>query len=105
MMSCTARKYRHCVLARLLLVVTLLGLGCEYASGQVDAQFTQYWAAPTYYNPAAAGNLDSIHITGGSRAQWVGIKHAPLTFVALGDMPFKFLNKRWGTGVSEHGSL
>lgn len=100
MMNCTARKYRHRVLARLLLVVALLGGGCGEASGQVDAQFTQYWAAPTYYNPAAAGNLDSIHITGGSRAQWVGIKHAPLTFVALGDMPFKFLNKRWGTGVS-----
>lgn len=55
---------------------------------------------PGYYNPSAIGNTDYIHITLGSRAQWVGIKHAPLSFVGLADMPFKFLNKRFATGVS-----
>lgn len=69
------------------------------AIAQSDVQLTQYWATPTYYNPAAAGNLDSIHVTIGSRLQWVGVKHAPITLLAMGDMPFKFLEKRWGTGV------
>ena len=67
---------------------------------QVDNQYTQYYMVPGYYNPSAIGNTDYIHITLGSRAQWVGIKHAPLSFVGLADMPFKFLNKRFATGVS-----
>lgn len=66
---------------------------------QNDAQFTQYWAVPAYYNPAALGNVDFIHITAGSRLQWLGIKNAPMTFTAMADMPFKFLGRRWGTGV------
>jgi len=72
------------------------------ARAQVDAQLTQYWAVPAYYNPSAAGNIDFIHITAGSRLQWVGIHHAPMSFMALGDMPFRFFNNRWGTGVSIH---
>ena len=73
---------------------------------QIDAQLTQYWAVPAYYNPAATGNTDYIHISGGSRVQWLGVKHAPLSFLLLGDMPFKFLNKRWGVGVSlQHESI
>lgn len=67
---------------------------------QVDAQYTQYWAVPGYYNPSAIGNSDYIRVTAGSRAQWVGIHHAPLSFVGLADMPFKFLEKRWATGVA-----
>lgn len=67
---------------------------------QVDNQYTQYYMVPGYYNPSAIGNTDYIHVTVGSRAQWVGIKHAPLSFVGLADMPFKFLNKRFATGVA-----
>ena len=32
------------------------------AMAQSDALFSQYWALPSYYNPAAAGNSDSIKI-------------------------------------------
>lgn len=67
---------------------------------QVDNQYTQYYSVPGYYNPSAIGNADYIHVTVGSRAQWVGIKHAPLSFVGLADMPFKLLGKRFATGVS-----
>ena len=69
------------------------------ANAQIDAQFTHYWATPAYYNAAATGDIDFIHVTAGSRLQWIGIKHAPMTFLAMGDMPFKFLNRRWGTGI------
>jgi type IX secretion system PorP/SprF family membrane protein len=69
------------------------------AQAQIDAQLTQYWALPSYYNPAAIGNVDFIHITAGSKLQWLGVKHAPMDFFAMADMPFKFLNRRWGVGL------
>lgn len=70
------------------------------ARGQVDPQFTQYYAVPTYYNAAATGQSDFIRIRGGSRLQWVGIKNAPKAFLLTADMPFKLFNKRFGTGVT-----
>lgn len=69
------------------------------AKAQVDAQLTQYWAVPSYYNPSSIGNVDYVHITAGSKLQWLGVKHAPMDFFALADMPFKFLNRRWGVGL------
>lgn len=69
------------------------------ASAQIDAQFTQYFEVPSYYNAAAVGNTDYLRIRGGSRLQWVGIPKAPKTFLITADMPFKFLNKRFGTGL------
>ena len=85
----------------ILPLLTALWLTIAFeATAQVDAQLTQYWAVPTYYNPAAAGGTDFIHVSAGARLQWVGIKHAPMTFMALADMPFKLLDRRWGTGVS-----
>ncbi|MFI3239355.1 MAG: PorP/SprF family type IX secretion system membrane protein [Bacteroidales bacterium] len=67
--------------------------------GQVDAQFTQYWAIPNYYNPGATGTTDFIKIIGGSRMQWVGMTNAPSTFVVAADSPLKLLGKRVGVGV------
>lgn len=84
---------------RLVSLLVLALAGMLHAGAQNDAQLTQYWNVPNYYNPAAIGNIDYIHINGGSRLQWVGIKHAPMSFIALGDMPFKFMNRRWGVGV------
>lgn len=93
------------VLRGLLPVLFLLFLAGT-AHGQTDAQLTQYWAVPTLYNPASAGSAtpgngpsDLIRIRGGARLQWLGIERAPKSFMATADMPFKFLNKRWGVGV------
>ena len=86
-------------LRRVVLMALLAALHCATSWGQIDPQFTQYWAVPSYYNAGAIGNIDSIHATIGSRLQWVGIRHAPMTFVGLADMPFKFLDRRWGAGV------
>lgn len=88
------RTYRQLVV---LLVIVLAGM--QHALCQTDAQLTQYWNVPNYYNPAAIGRIDYIHVNAGSRLQWVGIKHAPMSFIATGDMPFKFMNRRWGVGV------
>lgn len=69
------------------------------AGAQVDAQFTQYFEVPTYYNPGAIGATDFLKIRGGSRMQWVGIPKAPKTFLVTADMPLKLFNKRFGVGL------
>ncbi len=90
---------RHIVL-RLFIAAWAMLLSCEAAWSQIDAQYTQYWAVPAYYNPGAVGQTDFVHMTAGARLQWVGIKNAPMTFSVLADMPFKFLGRRWGAGVN-----
>ena len=82
-----------------LLAGILAAIATIAAKAQTDAQFTQYWAVQNYYNPAAIGTTDNISIKAGSRVQWLGIDNAPMSFNALGDMPFKFIGKRFGTGL------
>ena len=77
----------------------LVVFGITTSKGQTDAQFTQYFEVPTYYNPAAVGQTDFIKIRGGGRLQWLGIHGAPKSFLATADSPFKVLGKRIGAGV------
>ena len=90
------QRYIKILLFSLAMLVAAHGF---QAAAQMDAQLTQYWAVPSYYNPSSIGNVDYIHITAGSKLQWLGVKHAPMNFLAMADMPFKFLGKRWGTGL------
>lgn len=82
--------------AMAVLAVWLVAYG---AAAQTDAQFSQYFEVPNYYNAAAIGTTDLLKIRGGARLQWLGIKHAPQTFLVAADMPFKFIGKRWGVGL------
>lgn len=66
---------------------------------QTDAQLTQYFEVPTYYNPAATGSSDHLRIRAGSRLQWLGIDNAPLTFLGVADTKLKLLNKFVGVGI------
>lgn len=68
-------------------------------SAQSDAQFSQYYEVPSYYNPSAIGQTDFLRIRGGMRMQWVGIDGAPRDFVGTADMPLKLLGKRFAIGV------
>ena len=74
-------------------VVTLCALA------QTDAAFSHFWVGKSYYNPAVAGDDNVIHMTLGSRMQWVDFKHAPMTFFLTVDMPYKLLEQRLGLGV------
>lgn len=67
---------------------------------QTDPLYSQSWALPTLYNPAAAGSTDFLRIRGAGRLQWVGIENAPKSFTAAADIPFKLFNRRWGGGVN-----
>ena len=82
------------------LLATLLALlATIVAHAQFDTQLSQYWAMPAYYNPAATGTTDYLHIGGGTRLQWIGIPKAPKAFLAGADMPVKLMDKRIGVGV------
>ncbi|MDE5814053.1 MAG: PorP/SprF family type IX secretion system membrane protein, partial [Muribaculaceae bacterium] len=85
------------------LIAVVLGLFSLLPSGawaQSDPLYTQAWALPTLYNPAAAGSTDWLRIRGAARMQWVGIKNAPKSFTGAADIPFKLLGRRWGGGVN-----
>ena len=71
----------------------------QSASGQTDAQLSQYYAAPTLYNPAAVGQTDNLRIRAGARLQWIGIDNAPRSFLGAADMPVKIGSKRIGVGL------
>ncbi len=87
---------------RYILVMSVLAISAITTTSvvaQVDAQFTQYWAVPNYYNPAAVGNTDFLNIVGGTRMQWVGMPDAPNTFLVSADMPYMLFKKKVGFGV------
>jgi type IX secretion system PorP/SprF family membrane protein len=82
-----------------LILALLMTLTAVTVDAQTDAQFSQYYEVPTFYNPAAIGSIDYIRVRGGARLQWVGIDNAPQSFLGTADMPFKVLGKRFGVGV------
>ena len=57
------------------------------AVAQVDAQYSQYWALPTFYNAASAGRTDKLNLLATTRQQWIGMPDAPKTFMVCADMP------------------
>lgn len=80
-------------------VVIAACLSAASVSAQTDAQFSQYYEVPSYFNPSAIGQTDFLRIRGGMRMQWVGIDGAPKDFVATADMPLKIMGKRFAVGV------
>lgn len=84
---------------RILAVAAALLAGAAAARAQMDAQFSQYYEVPAYYNPAAAGVTDYLRVRGGTRIQWVGIENAPRTIAMTADMPLKLFKKKFGVGL------
>ena len=84
---------------RLFLQLIILLGGMNVAYGQYDAQFSQYWMAMGYYNPAVAGNTDNINLFALHRQQWIGIEGAPKSFFVSADMPLTFGKTTHGVGV------
>lgn len=95
-------KALHYISLRIIALFAIITLFVPQAKSQVDAQFSQYWAIPGYYNPAAIGRTDFIDIHAAGKLQWVGIDNAPQILTAQADMPFKLLEKRLGAGLVLH---
>lgn len=91
----------HRFISRLSLICTVLAIltASVTANAQTDAQFSQYYEVPSFFNPSAIGLTDFLRIRGGMRMQWVGIDNAPRDFVATADMPLKLMGKRLAVGV------
>ncbi len=87
-------------LLRVATACTVCMLVVSTSKAQDTPLYTDAWALPTLYNPAAVGSTDWLRIRGAGRMQWVGIENAPKSFTAAADIPFKFLGKRWGGGVN-----
>ena len=85
---------------RLLPLFLCLIFALTARAEMVDPSLTQYFQAPSLFNPAAAGSTDLMRIRVGSRMQWSGIDGAPRDFLATADVPFKLINRRWGAGVA-----
>ncbi len=86
---------------RFILLFTIFTSTCVnglYA--QWDAQLSQYWSVKTYYNPAFAGETANMESTLLHRRQWVGFENAPVSSMMLMNMPFSFMGKTHGVGVS-----
>ena len=84
---------------RLLVTMALAVVVTLGAMAQADPDFSHFWVGKSYYNPAAAGEISAIHMTLGSRMQWVDFKHAPMNFYLTVDAPYKLLGQRLGIGV------
>ena len=90
---------RYYEIKRLLAAMALCVVVTLCVHAQSDAALSHFWVGRGYYNPAAAGEFNAIHLTLGSRMQWVEFKRAPMNFFITGDMPYKLMNHRLGLGV------
>ena len=96
-MDKSLNKFRAIAIASVCILASLLP---AVSRGQSDPLYSQAWALPTLYNPASVGSTDFLRIRGAARLQWVGIENAPKSFTGAADIPFKFLERRWGGGVN-----
>jgi type IX secretion system PorP/SprF family membrane protein len=85
---------------QLLFPLILLVIWPDSSQAQYDAQFSQYFLAMGYYNPAGAGTGDDLYVTGLHRQQWIGMPGAPQTTFIYLDMPYSLNRIRAGVGLS-----
>lgn len=83
---------------RLILFASLL-FSFLPGKAQFDVQFSQYWGLMGYYNPAYAGQTDKLNIAGSYSQQLMGFTNAPKSMYFGADMPFKFVEKKFGVGA------
>lgn len=77
------------------IIIALLSLSC-YALLAQDPQFTQFYAAPMFLNPAFSGLTYEHRFTANYRNQWPGIKTAYSTYMASYDYNISNLNSGIG---------
>ena len=88
---------------QLFLFIIILS-GPAYA--QQDPQFSMPYFNQLFFNPATTGSRNCISATVAGRAQWVGLKGAPITWTFGLDMPFAFGKTRQnaiGFGIVGYG--
>jgi type IX secretion system PorP/SprF family membrane protein len=82
------------------LTIFLITVCARTLQAQYDAQFSQYFHAMGYYNPAVAGLSGNLDAAALYRVQWLGFgQSSPKTLFATANMPFRFMNREHGAGV------
>lgn len=84
---------------RILYICLLLGMVALRARAQYDPSFTNYWAVPSFYNPAATGQEAFLNVKAACNMQLSGFENAPSTTFAFVDLPMFFISARHGMGV------
>lgn len=82
-------------------VLTLLALSMIplESKSQVDPQFSQYYAAPLFLNPAFAGSTQYTRLGANYRNQWPAIDANFVTYAAYADHFFEDINSGLGLMV------
>lgn len=78
---------------RILFFILLTGL-FTLGYAQQEAQFSQYYNNPYFFNPAAGGVTKTIQIDLGYRRQWLGIEGTPQSFYATGHSEVSFSDRK-----------
>ena len=74
---------------------------CSIILKAQDAQFTQFYAAPMYLNPAFTGVTYEHRFVANYRNQWPGIKRAYQTYMASYDYNMSDINSGLGINVMQ----
>lgn len=90
----------HIMSRRIFVIVALMSLVAIKTMAQWDAQFSDYTALKSFYNPAVSGTDGKLNVSAAYSLQMVGYDNAPATMYAGADMPIYFLSPRHGAGVS-----
>lgn len=80
------------------IVLLTITLGYFNSMAQQDPMYTHYMFNTLSINPAYAGSREALNVSGLLRAQWVGIKGAPMTQTAYIHSPI--FNYSMGLGLS-----
>jgi len=86
---------------RILILILLVGSLHGAAWAQSDLQFSQYMFNYLYVNPAYAGYKEQVNATTFLRAQYLGVKGAPMTASFSIDAPLFSDNMGFGFQVNE----
>lgn len=88
------------VMKRLLLILVVIA-SRMWAVAQDDVAFTNFWNFQSFYNPAAAGRMETLDIKGAFRMEMLGFEDAAQTMLVQGDLPMFFMPKaeRHGLGA------
>lgn len=63
-------------------LIVIVSIVSVFVYGQQEAQFSQYYNNPYYFNPAAGGLTKTIDVDFGYRRQWIGIEGSPQSVYA-----------------------
>lgn len=82
-------------------LLTILILASGFIADAQDMHFSQYFASPTFTNPALTGHFDGTYrLHGISRTQWWSVSDQPFqTFGAAIDVNEPFTIKNMGAGI------